>query len=103
MRSLTASIQAEASTIFKLSMLLDISDGKPGMLVPVFSSPSTNMPYVQQMDEFLMIKDMLPYLDYEHYRIAQPTSEPVATVGDKGIIAFRTPDDTLVSGDFEEI
>jgi len=55
--------------MFKLILSLDIADGRPGMLVPLFSSSTTNMPYVQQMDEFLLVKEMVPFLDYENYPI----------------------------------
>ena len=49
--------------MFNLMLFLDIARGKPGMLVPVFSSDKTNMPYVQQMDEFLIVKDIIPFLE----------------------------------------
>ena len=39
--------------MFDLIYFLDVSEGRPGMLVPLLSAPNTNLPYVQQMDEFL--------------------------------------------------
>lgn len=89
--------------MFKLMLFLDIAEGKPGMLVPVFSSQNTNMPYVQQMDEFLLIKEMVPFLEYENYRCIPNTDDaPNVAVGDKGLIAFRSFDERVVCGDFED-
>jgi hypothetical protein len=90
-------------TMFELMLLLDIADGCPGMLVPVFSSKKTNMPYVQQMDEFLIVKDVIPFLEYENYAIVPAEAPRSVSLGDKGIIAFRSADDAIICGDFQEV
>jgi hypothetical protein len=89
--------------MFKLILSLDIADGRPGMLVPLFSSPTTNMPYVQQMDEFLLVKEMVPFLDYENYPIILHDTAHTVSIGNKGIIAFRSSDNSIIAGDFEVI
>jgi hypothetical protein len=89
--------------MFKLMVLLDISEGRPGMLVPVLSSPNTNMPYVQQMDEFLIVKEIVPFLEYENYLTISHESTQTIAIGDKGLIAFRSSDEAIICGDFEEV
>ena len=78
--------------MFKLNCFLDLSNGRPGMLVPLISSPNTNLPYVQQMDEFLMVKELVPFLDYENYPIVQNKEERIIAIGEQGLVAFRSPD-----------
>ena len=85
-------------------MFLDVSDGKPGMLVPVFSSQNTNMPYVQQMDEFLQVREVLPFLEYEHYpTIPFYDEDKLIAMGDAGLVAFRSPSSEIVCGKVQEI
>ena len=89
--------------MFNLIQLIDISDGEPGMLVPLLSSPHTNLPYVQQMDEFLFIREVAPFLEYENYPIV-PADEPRSiNIGEKGLIAFRSFDGSIRCGDIQEI
>lgn len=89
--------------MFNLMLFLDISDGRPGMMVPLFSSPSTNIPYVQQMDEFLQVRAAIPFLEYENYPVILADTKRTIAVGDNGLVAFRSYDGALVSGDFNEI
>jgi hypothetical protein len=89
--------------MYKLSLLIDVSDGLPGMMVPVFSSPNTNLPYVQQMDEFLIVKSILPFLDYENYSTCLAEVERSIFIGDKGLIAFRSIDNSIICGDVTEV
>jgi hypothetical protein len=89
--------------MFELIFLLDIAEGCPGMLVPLFSSKKTNMPYVQQMDEYLIVKDVIPFLEYENYAIVPSDAPRSVSLGDKGIIAFRSVDNAIICGDFEEV
>jgi hypothetical protein len=50
------------------------------------------------MDEYFQIKEMLPFLDYENYRLV--TAEHARTVGvaDRGLVAFRSADYSIVCG-----
>ena len=93
--------------MFSLMTLLDLAEGKPGMLVPVFSSRTTNVPYVQQMDEFLLVREVVPFFEYENYECLpsqySQSETPTIAIGDKGLIAFRSTNDQIVIGDFEEI
>jgi hypothetical protein len=89
--------------MFTLNCFVDLSNGRPGMLVPVLSSPDTNLPYVQQMDEYLVVKEVIPFLEYENYPIIQSTQELVVTVGDGGLVAFRSADDSIFCGNPEEV
>jgi hypothetical protein len=89
--------------MFNLNCFVDLPNGRPGMLVPLLSSADTNLPYVQQMDEFLLVKDIIPFLEYENYPIVPRTRECVVTIGDRGLIAFRSPDDSIFCGNPEEV
>jgi len=89
--------------MFKLTSFLDISGGQPGMLIPLISSPNTNLPYVQQMDEYLVVKALVPFLEYENYSIVQTTTQQNVVVGDQGLVAFRLPDGTIFSGNVAEV
>ena len=89
--------------MFNLMLLLDIAEGRPGMLVPVFSSDKTNMPYVQQMDEYLLVKDIIPFLEYENYTTLPAERALSVSLGEKGVIAFRSADDAIICGDFQDV
>ena len=89
--------------MFNLILFLDISDGRIGMLIPVLSSPATNLPYVQQMDEFLQVREVIPFLEYENYPTLPSQERRAVAVGDKGLVAFRSFDETIVCGDVAEI
>jgi hypothetical protein len=82
---------------------VDISDGHPGMLIPIFSSNSTNLPYVQQMDEYYQIREMLPFLDYENYNLVLAERGRTVSVGDRGLVGFRSTDHSIVYGNTAEI
>ena len=73
------------------------------MLVPVFSSDKTNMPYVQQMDEYLLVKDIIPFLEYENYTTLPAERALSVSLGEKGVIAFRSADDAIICGDFQDV
>lgn len=73
------------------------------MLVPVFNTATTNLPYVQQMDEFFQVKEVIPYLEYESYELLPADIQKTIVIGDRGIIAFRAPDNGIVCGDITEI
>jgi hypothetical protein len=89
--------------MYELIQFIDISDGYPGMLIPIFSSNSTNLPYVQQMDEYFQIKEMLPFLDYENYRLVMAERGRAVGVADRGLVAFRSADHSIVCGNPAEI
>ncbi len=88
--------------MFALNAFIDISNGRPGMLVPLLSAPNTNLPYVQQMDEFLIVKEIIPYLEYENYPIVAGNEARSVEIGDRGLIAFRSVDYTIFCGNTEE-
>ena len=89
--------------MFSVASFLDVSESRAGMLIPVLSAPNTNLPYVQQMDEFLQVKEIVPFLEYENYLLIANDHRRMVNVGDKGLIAFRSTDDAIVCGDIEEI
>src|SRR5258708_4185030 len=88
--------------MFYLNGFIDVSNGRPGMLVPLLSSPDTNLPYVQEMDEFLLVKEIIPFLEYENYPTIPESQERSVGVGDRGLIAFRSVDGSIFCGNTEE-
>jgi hypothetical protein len=84
--------------MYRLNCFLDISNGRPGMLVPLISSPNTNLPYVQQMDEFFLVREIVPFLEYENYPVVPSDESHTVTIGDQGLVAFRAPDDSIFCG-----
>src|ERR1700730_13726528 len=102
-KSLTSYTKPSGHTMYKLMQFVDISDGHPGMLIPIFSSNSTNLPYVQQMDEYFQIREMLPFLDYENYSLVLAERGRTVGVGDRGLVAFRSTDHSIVYGNTTEI
>jgi hypothetical protein len=89
--------------MFNLIQFIDISDNKPGMLIPLLSAPNTNLPYVQQMDEFMMVREIVPFIEYENYAILPADQPRTVNLGDNGIIAFRTFEDEIFCGDIQEV
>jgi hypothetical protein len=92
--------------MFNLNGFIDVSNGQPGMLVPLLSSPVTNLPYVQEMDEFLIIKEIIPFLEYENYPTipeGQEHQERSVAIGDRGLIAFRSADGSIFCSNSEEV
>ena len=88
--------------MFNLNCYIDLNQGRPGMLIPLISSDSTNMPYVQQMDEFFIIKNLMPFLEYDCYPLVSPGISRDITLGDQGLIAFRNPDGSIFCGNAKE-
>jgi hypothetical protein len=82
---------------------VDISCGASGMLIPVLSSAGTNLPYVQQMDEFMRVRELVPFLDYENYPTVPTNDDREINVGDEGLIVFRSFDGCIISGNSSEI
>jgi hypothetical protein len=90
--------------MFNLNGFIDVSNGRPGMLVPQLSSPDTNLPYVQEMDEFLIVKEIIPFLEYENYSTipeGQERQERSVAIGDRGLIAFRSVDGSIFCSNSE--
>jgi hypothetical protein len=83
--------------------LVDASDGEPGMLIPVLSSSSTNLPYVQQMDEYFQVTEMLPFLEYENYPLVAYNASTGTEIGDRGLVAFRGIDGSIFCGSTAEV
>lgn len=77
---------------------LDLARGRPALLVPVFSKPGTNTPYVQSLDEFYQIEEFFPYFKYDEFNVINETRIFEADVGQGGLIAFRTPTEDIVCG-----
>jgi hypothetical protein len=88
--------------MFKLNGFVDISNGRPGMLVPLLSSPDTNLPYVQEMDEFYLVKEIVPFLECENYPIVPEAQQLSVAIGDRGLIAFRSVDGSIFCDNTEE-
>jgi hypothetical protein len=88
--------------MFTLNGFVDVSNGRPGMLVPLLSSADTNLPYVQEMDEFFLLKEIIPFLEYENYPIVPESHGRSIAIGDRGLIAFRSVDGSIFCGNAEE-
>jgi hypothetical protein len=73
--------------MFNLNGFIDVSDGRPGMLVPLLSSPDTNLPYVQEMDEFLrnILKLIEGSDEPEDARAMQILLQSIKTLAEKGL------------------
>jgi hypothetical protein len=54
------------------------------------------------MDEFLMVKELVPFLEYENYPVVPSANSRPVAIGDQGLVAFRTPDDSIFCGNIEE-
>lgn len=103
MKSWSNFTQPADITMFKLTCFVDISEGRSGMLIPLLSAQNTNLPYVQQMDEFFQVKEIVPFLAYENYPISPSDQSEQITIGDNGLIAFRSFDQTIICGKITEI
>ncbi len=82
---------------------IDLGNGAPSLLIPVFTSLRTNIPYVQQMDEFMVVVEMIPFFDYENYPCISETGQINTEVGDSGIVAFRDGHGTLRAGPVTDV
>jgi hypothetical protein len=88
--------------MYSVTHFVDVSDGQAGMLIPVFASSSTNLPYVQQMDEYFQVTEMLPFLEFENYPLVVCNASRSTEVGDRGLVAFRSTDNSIVCGTVAE-
>jgi hypothetical protein len=88
---------------FKLSMLIDLVPGSKGLMIPVFKIEGSNLPFVQEMNEAFEVVEMQPYLAADFYEIALTSAQLSTDVGEKGIIAFRSFDDEIFSGDISQV
>lgn len=79
--------------------IIDLQNGKPGMLIPVFITEKSNLPYVQEMDEFMRVFDMVPFFDYDRYSVIPSSKDFTVQTGDGGLIAFRSYDGEIIQGD----
>jgi hypothetical protein len=89
--------------MFDLISYIDVSDGKAGMLIPLFGATNTNLPYVQQMDEFFQVREIVPFLEYEYYPLITSEEKRSIAIGDSGLIAFRSFDGAVICGTPAEI
>ncbi|HEX3708379.1 MAG TPA: hypothetical protein VHV56_00680 [Pseudolabrys sp.] len=55
------------------------------------------------MDEFLQIREVIPFLEYENYPIVLAENQRPISIGDNGLIAFRSFDGEIICGDFNEV
>jgi hypothetical protein len=80
--------------MFSVTSLMVVNEA-PGMVVPVFKMAGSNLPFVQQMDEFYVVTDMLPFLTSEHYVFtADFSTKETVTINEPGLVAFRSFDGT---------
>ncbi len=84
--------------MFFLAGFIDLNDGRAGLLIPLLSSPGNNLPYVQELDEFMKIVAVLPFLDAEMYPTITFNGRHTITVGEQGVVAFRNPSSEIVVG-----
>ncbi|WP_338720263.1 hypothetical protein [Devosia sp. XK-2] len=73
------------------------------MMIPVFTTAGTNLPYVQEMDEYYISTSFVPFLDYENYLTCPCVGEVVAFPGDLGLVAFRRPNGDIFSGTIDTV
>jgi hypothetical protein len=82
---------------------MDLSGGAPSLLVPIFSYSRSNVPYVQSMDEFLLIRSFSPFYDAEEFELISMSSELSVDVDQPGIIAFRENCGRIFAGNIESV
>lgn len=88
---------------FKLDILLDISPGCKGMLIPVFKLTGSNLPFAQEMNDSFEVDDMQPYLSAENYEYTLPPDTISTDIGEKGVVAFRSFDENIVVGHINDV
>lgn len=88
---------------FRIETILDVSDGSPGLLIPVFKMDGSNLPYAQEMNDAHEIHDMQPFLDADcyPYQLAPRTIE--TDIGELGVIAFRSFDLSVFVGSISDV
>jgi hypothetical protein len=87
--------------MYRISSLMDLCDGRPGFMIPVFSG-STNIPYVQQQDERYFVSVMIPFFEYDKYHNVYCQSDHDIEIGDPGIISFRDHNLKIVNCSVEQ-
>lgn len=88
---------------FKIDILIDLSPDTPGMLVPIFKIDGSNLPYVQEMNDSFEVYDMQPYILADSYEYTIPVGKTETDIGEKGVIAFRSFDNSIFTGTLSEV
>jgi hypothetical protein len=89
--------------MFKVSACIDTSEGQPGLVIPVFRIEKTNIPFVQEMDEFFNIICFVPYYEADEYSLVPLESPIICNENEPGVIAFIQPDSTVFAGRMKDI
>jgi hypothetical protein len=89
--------------MFSLRSFANISGNDFSLLVPTFSLPDQNVPFVQIMDRNYSIKGIVPYYNFDDVKMLFVEEDIQIDVGSKGIVAFSLSNDEVVFGDIDFI
>jgi hypothetical protein len=60
------------------------------MVVPVFLMEGSNLPFIQEMDEYYNVVDMIPFLNSEYYEMTADIDGSYSIqLNESGLVAFR--------------
>lgn len=84
---------------FEVRTAIDVSDGRPGMMIPILTqSSNNNLPFVQQMDEYFYVTGFIPFPDYENYPTVPIVKNLSVDISEQGVIIFRRSDGHIFCG-----
>ena len=89
--------------MYKMSECIDLSNGRPGLIIPLFRMERTNVPFVQEMDNYLKIVSFVPYYGADEYSIISVAEPIMADIDELGIVAFIKPDGNVFAGRFPAV
>lgn len=88
---------------YKIDIAIDICEGRPGVLIPLFKLDSSNLPYAQEMNDGFEIVDMQPYLGADNYPYQIVPLAVSTDIGERGIVCFRTFDMSIFCGHLGDV
>lgn len=89
--------------MYRATSCIDLTHGRPALLIPIFRYKNQNEPYVQVMDEFLMVEAFAPYYASEEYETHSLEEQHAIDEGWRGLICFRAPDRRIVTCTVSEL
>jgi hypothetical protein len=88
---------------YRLVNFVDLNDGRPGMLIPIFVYETQNLPFVQECDEYTNVVAMVPFIDMESYPVVATEASIEVSISEQGVIAFRNADGQIFIGRMAEL
>lgn len=89
--------------MYKLTSAIDLSSGRPALMVPVFTTDRTNVPYGQITDEYLYVENFLPIYKLGEYESIFVDTDFSTRVGERSIIVFREPCGDIFCGNISDL